>query len=132
MNIAEGGEASRVTTVSTGASSPHWRPDGRAILFATNIYPGALTDSANQAAAKEHKGRKYNARVFESSPIRIWDHWLDDRKASLWIQPLDPSGPARDILAGTQLVKNTGFGGQLGNAGESISATWRGRSPLPG
>lgn len=124
MNIAEGGEAARVTSVSTGASSPHWRPDGRAILFSTMTYPGALTDSANRVAASERRGRKYNARVFESSPIRIWDHWLDDRKPSLWIQPLDPSGPARDILAGTKIVKNAGFGGQLGNAGESISATW--------
>ncbi|MFL5477829.1 MAG: S9 family peptidase, partial [Gemmatimonadaceae bacterium] len=124
MNIAEGGEAARVTNVSTGASSPHWRPDGRAILFSTMTYPGALTDSANRAAAAERRGHKYVARVFESSPIRIWDHWLDERKPSLWIQPLDPAGPARDILAGTQLVKNPGFGGQLGNTGESIAATW--------
>jgi hypothetical protein len=87
-------------------------------------YPGALTDSANRAAAAERRGHKYVARVFESSPIRIWDHWLDERRASLWIQPLDPAGPARDILAGTQLARNPGFGGQLGNAGESIAATW--------
>ena len=124
MNIAEGGEASRVTNAATGASSPHWRPDGRAILFSTMTYPGALTDSANRSAAAEHRARKYNARVFESSPIRIWDHWLDDRKPSLWIQPLEPGAPARDLLAGTQLVKQMGFGGQLGNAGESIAATW--------
>ncbi|HJP61518.1 MAG TPA: hypothetical protein VJ865_16030, partial [Gemmatimonadaceae bacterium] len=124
MNIAEGGEAARVTNISTGASSPHWRPDGRAILFSSMTYPGALTDSANRAAAAERRGHKYVARVFESSPIRIWDHWLDERRASLWIQPLDPAGPARDILAGTQLVKNPAFGGQLGNAGESIAATW--------
>ncbi|HEX4682247.1 MAG TPA: hypothetical protein VH277_06050, partial [Gemmatimonadaceae bacterium] len=124
MNITEGGEASRVTNIATGASSPRWRPDGRAILFSTMTYPGALTDSANRSAAAEHRARKYNARVFESSPIRIWDHWLDDRKPSLWIQPLDPGALARDLLAGTQLVKPIGFGGQLGNAGESISATW--------
>src|SRR5690349_18717216 len=79
MNIAEGGEAARVTSVSTSASSPHWRPDGRAILFSTMTYPGALTDSANRVAASERRGRKYNARVFESSPIRIWDHWLDEQ-----------------------------------------------------
>src|SRR3954468_16940668 len=124
MNIADGGEAARVTNVSTGASAPHWRPDGRAILFSTMTYPGALTDSANRAAAAERKGHKYVARVFESSPIRIWDHWLDERKASLWIQPLEPAGPARDILAGTQLANNAGFRGQLGTGGENISATW--------
>src|SRR2546423_208255 len=104
--------------------APVVSPDGRAILFSTMTYPGALTDSANRAAASERKGHKYVARVFESSPIRIWDHWLDDRKPSLWIQPLDPGAAARDILAGTQLAKTVGFGGQLGNAGESIAATW--------
>lgn len=124
MGILEGGEASRLTNVSTGASSPHWRRDGRAILFSSMIYPGALTDSANRSAAAERRGRKYNARVYESSPIRVWDHWLDERKASLFIQSVEPGSTAKDILAGTQLVKQTGFGGQLGNAGESIAAAW--------
>ena len=124
LGILEGGEATRVTNVSTGASSPRWRPDGRAILFSSMIYPGAVTDSANRVAAADRRARKYVARVYESSPIRLWDRWLDDRKPSLFIQPLDPGTPARDILAGAQLVAGTGFGGQLGNAGESIGAAW--------
>ena len=33
LDIAGGGEAERVTDVSTGASRPLWRPDGAAILF---------------------------------------------------------------------------------------------------
>jgi dipeptidyl aminopeptidase/acylaminoacyl peptidase len=124
LGILEGGEATRVTNISTGASAPHWRPDGRAILFSSMVYPGSLTDSANRAAAAERRGRKYVARVFESSPIRVWDHWLDDRKASLFVQSLEPGAAARDILAGSQLVAGKGFGGQLGNAGENIAATW--------
>ena len=124
LSIAEGGEAARVTNVSTGASAPHWRPDGRAILFSSMIYPGAETDSANRAAAAQRRGRKYVARVYESSPIRLWDRWLDDRKPSLWIQSLDPGAPPRDILAGSKLLAGTGFGGQLGTSGESISAAW--------
>jgi dipeptidyl aminopeptidase/acylaminoacyl peptidase len=124
LGILEGGEATRVTNVSTGASAPHWRPDGRAILFSSMIYPGALTDSANRAAAGERRTRKYVARVYESSPIRLWDRWLDDRKPSLFVQPLEPGAPARDILAGSKLVAGSGFGGQLGNSGESIAASW--------
>jgi dipeptidyl aminopeptidase/acylaminoacyl peptidase len=124
LGIADGGEAARITNLSTGASTPHWRPDGRAILFGSMIYPGSLTDSANRVAAAERRGRKYVARVFESSPIRVWDHWLDERKATLFVQSLDPGAVARDILAGSQLVAGKGFGGQLGNAGESIAATW--------
>ena len=124
LGILEGGEATRVTNVSTGASTPRWRPDGRAILFTSMIYPGAITDSANRSAAAERRGRKYVARVYESSPIRLWDRWLDERRPSLFIQPLELSAPAKDILAGSQLVAGAGFGGQLGSGGESISASW--------
>lgn len=124
MDIAQGGEAQRVTSVSTGASSARFRPDGRAILFTSMVYPGAASDSANRAAAAEHRARRYNARVYESSPTRLWDHWLDDRRPSLFVQPLEPGAAARDLLAGSQLVAQRGFGGQLGTSGEDIAATW--------
>ena len=44
LNLAEGGEARRLTNISTGASSPQWRPDGKAILFESRVYPNALDD----------------------------------------------------------------------------------------
>src|SRR2546427_7369931 len=124
LDLNGGGEAQRVTNLSTGASSPLWRPDGRAILFSSMVYPGATTDSANRAAAAERKARKYNARVYDASPIRLWDHWLDDRRPHLFVQPLEPNAQARDILAGSQLVQVAGFGGQLGNSGEDLAAAW--------
>jgi dipeptidyl aminopeptidase/acylaminoacyl peptidase len=119
-----GGEAQRVTSISTGASSPLWRPDGRAILFTSMVYPGAATDSANRAAAAERKARKYNARVYDASPIRLWDRWLDDRRPHLFVQSLEPGTPARDLLAGSRLAQGVGFGGQLGNSGDDLATTW--------
>jgi dipeptidyl aminopeptidase/acylaminoacyl peptidase len=124
LDLSGGGEAQRVTNLSTGASSPEWRPDGKAILFASMVYPGATTDSANRAAATERKGRKYNARVYDGSPIRLWDHWLDDRRPHLFVQALEPGAAARDLLAGSQLVQGSGFGGQLGTSGEDLAAAW--------
>ncbi|OLC39558.1 MAG: hypothetical protein AUH75_09355 [Gemmatimonadetes bacterium 13_1_40CM_4_65_7] len=124
LDLATGGEAQRVTNISTGASNPLWRPDGRAILFLSMVYPGATTDSANRAAAADRRARKYNARVYDASPIRLWDHWLDERRPSLFVQPLEPGSPARDLLAGSQLVANPGFGGQLGTSGEDLAAAW--------
>jgi Tol biopolymer transport system component len=60
LNLAEGCEARRLTSVSTGASNPKWRPDGKAILFESFVYPNALDDEVNKKIAVERKARKYN------------------------------------------------------------------------
>lgn len=125
LDVTRPGEAQRVTTLSTGARSPIWRPDGQALLFTSDVYPGATTDSANRAAAAERKARKYNARVFDGFPIRDWDRWLDDpRRATLMVQELASGAVARDLLSGTQLARQPGFGGQTGSGSENFAATW--------
>jgi dipeptidyl aminopeptidase/acylaminoacyl peptidase len=124
LDIAGGGEAERVTDVSTGASRPLWRPDGEAILFASMVYPGAEDDAQNLRQIKERKARKYNARAYDDFPIRHWDRWLDERRPTLMLQTLGLDADAADLLAGTDLVGNRGFGGDLGNEGEVLDAAW--------
>ncbi|MBA3887906.1 MAG: S9 family peptidase [Acidobacteria bacterium] len=119
-----GGEAQRVTSLSTGARSPQWRPDGQALLFVSDVYPGARTDDENRKIAAERRNRKWNARVYDSFPIRDWDRWLDDRRPSLFVQVLDGSQAARDILAGSQLVGSAGFAGQAGSGSDTLAAAW--------
>ncbi len=119
-----GGEAARVTSISTGAGSPQFSPDGARLLFTSNVYPGARDDEANRKAAAERKARKYTARVYESFPIRYWDHWLDDRQPHLFVQPLEAGAKARDLLAGTKLGEGAGFGGVAGISSEELQAAW--------
>jgi dipeptidyl aminopeptidase/acylaminoacyl peptidase len=124
LDIAGGGEAERVTDVSTGASRPLWRPDGQAILFASMTYPGARDDTGNRERIANRKARKYNARVFEDFPIRHWDRWLDERRPTLMLQTLGDEPETRDLLAGTTLRENRGFGGDLDNDGEILHVAW--------
>src|SRR5436309_9382224 len=56
--------------------------------------------------------------------MRLWDHWLDDRRPHLFVQSLEPGAQAKDLLAGSQLVQGAGFGGQLGTSGEDLAAAW--------
>jgi len=65
-----GGEARRVTNVPGGATGPQWRPDGKAILFQSQVDP----------IAEQRKDRKWNARIYDAMPIRFWNAWLDERR----------------------------------------------------
>lgn len=109
LNMTEGGEAVRFTSLSTGARAPQWRPDGKALMFLSTVYPGAADDSSNKKIAAERKARKYKARVYDGFPIRSWDRWLDDLQAHIFVQSLADTARARDILATTSLAAGPGF-----------------------
>jgi dipeptidyl aminopeptidase/acylaminoacyl peptidase len=123
LNLAEGGEARRLTTVSTGADHPMWRPDGKAILFESTVYPNALDDEANKKIDKEHKDRKYNVRAYEHFPVRFWNQWLDERQPTLMIQSLDQT-TAKDILSPTAFARAPGFFGSQADGGATLSSLW--------
>jgi dipeptidyl aminopeptidase/acylaminoacyl peptidase len=123
LNIT-GGEATRVTNVVTGAAAPQWRPDGRALLFTSLVYPGARDDADNKRMAEERKNRKYSVRTFETYPVRRWDRWFDERQLHVLVQPLDAGAKAVDLLAGTALVQNAGYGGRDLDTGEELDAVW--------
>ena len=116
LDVASGGEAQRVTSLETGAASPRWRPDGGALLFTSNVDP----------RASERKARMYRARVYTGFPIRHWDRWLEDTQTHLFVQMLEPSAPARDLLAGTKLGAEPGFGGRPNPMGgpDNLDAVW--------
>jgi len=119
-----GGEALRVTSISTGASDPKWRRDGKAILFESRVYPGAMDDETNKKIAAERKARKYNVRVYDGFPFRFWDRWLDDLKPHVFVQLLEEGAAPKDLMAGSKLAALPGFDGvrDFGDAG--LEAVW--------
>ena len=124
LDLIAGGEATRVTSLSTGAASPRWRPDGGALLFTSLVYPGAADDAANRREAAARKERKYHVRAFESFPVRRWDRWLDDRQVHVFVQRLEPGAAPVDLLAGTRLVQEPGYDGRLSDDTDDLDAAW--------
>lgn len=120
----DGGEAERVTMLSTGAASPQWRPDGRALLFQSRVYPGTRNDEENRKIAAERKARKYNTRVYEGFPFRFWDRWLDDLKPHVFVVELEGKREPRDLTAGTKLVDLPGFDGMRSTGDADLQAIW--------
>lgn len=110
-----GGEAERVTTIAGGASNPQWRPDGQALLFESEFDP----------IAADRKTRKYNARVFDTFPIRFWNAWLDEKKPHIFIQELRASAAAVDLLKGSKLADSPGFAGIFQTSGgQTLQPIW--------
>src|ERR1700691_4943614 len=124
LNLAEGGEARRLTSLSTGAANPKWRPDGKAILFESSVYPNAMDDEANKKIAAERKARKYNVRTYEHFPIRFWNQWLDDRQPTLMVQSIEPGSQPKDILSGTALARTSGYSGSETETGVTLAPLW--------
>ena len=124
LDVAAGGEAVRVTSLSTGARAPQWSPDGKALLFTSTVYPGAADDDANKKIAAERKAQKYRARVYDKFPVRNWDKWIDDTQSHLFVQAAQPGAKAKDLLAGTKLVGERGFAGRVSDSGDELDAVW--------
>jgi dipeptidyl aminopeptidase/acylaminoacyl peptidase len=129
LTVGDGSLPVPVTSLTLGARNPQFSPDGSRLLFVSRVYRGAGSEEDNRRIAEERKARKYNARVYDGFPIRHWDRWLDDRRPSLFVLALEgtdaASGP-RDLLAGSGLVRQPGFGARYDDdsGDEVLDADW--------
>ncbi len=112
LDILGGGEAQRYTAIPGGASDPRWSPDGKRLLFTASVQGPNVTS------------RKSNARVYESFPIRYWDHWLDRRHTHIFVIDDKPGATAKDILADTKWSTTPGMAGSLSTSGEDLNPAW--------
>jgi dipeptidyl aminopeptidase/acylaminoacyl peptidase len=105
-----GGEAQRITSISTGVSAAKLSLDGHFLAFTSRVYPVAFTDSLSKKMADEKKKVKTKARVYTSFPIRYWDSWLDEKQAHIFTMDLTSmdSQPI-NIFKEVSLVKSPGF-----------------------
>lgn len=124
IDVAGGGEAQRLTTLTLGARQPKFSPDGKELLFVSDTFPGATGEDDIKKIHKERKDRKYTARAYESFPPRYFDKWLDDKQVRLFVMEAAVGAKPRDLLSGTRLAAMSGFGGGQGDEGQSLDAIW--------
>src|SRR5262245_49471656 len=92
-----GGEAKKLTDVSTEASNAIWSRDGSHIAFVSAVYPEfsdkpfAESDKLNKEKLEAAEKNPVKARVFKRLFYRHWDSWVEDKRQHLFVMKSDGS-----------------------------------------
>ncbi len=96
----EGGEATRLTAISTGADNELWSPDGKTLAFVSSVYPDCKDDACNEQRDAAKEKSKVKARVYEKLLYRHWTEWWDGKRGHLFVTKVEGGGAARDLTPG--------------------------------
>src|SRR5262249_28974212 len=105
------GEAKKVTNISTEADGAIWFPDGKRILFVSEVFPDCADDACNKKKDDESANSKTKAMVFERLLFRHWNHFTNFKRSHLFAASLD-GGTPHDITPGDHDVPPFSLGGQ--------------------
>jgi dipeptidyl aminopeptidase/acylaminoacyl peptidase len=108
---ADGSAQTAVTRLSTGADGHLISPDGRKLVFTSEVFPECGADDAcNQQKLAEQKANPVNARVYSQLLYRHWNQWQGKQRKHLFSANIDGSGVV-DLTPGDRDVPPFSLGG---------------------
>ena len=95
----EGGDATRVSSLSTGADNHLWSPDGKWLAFISSVYPDCKDEACNAQRDAEKEKSKIRARIYDHLMVRHWNAWGDSERSHLFVMAVS-GGTPRDLTPG--------------------------------
>ena len=117
----------RFTSIATEAGGELWSPDGKNILFTSDVYPecdGQPQPEAdcNAKRLKEAEQSKVKAQIFTHLLYRHWNAYKEGKRSHIFVVAVDacvgtaapgcPAGAARDLTPGDYDAPVFSLGGQ--------------------
>ncbi|HTX76075.1 MAG TPA: S9 family peptidase [Terracidiphilus sp.] len=102
------GNARQLTHISTEGDNAQWSPDGRFIVFTSDVYPDCAPitasdaktgDACNEDRDKAAAASKVKAQLWTSLLYRHWNHFTGPKRSHLFLVDVD-SGAMRDLNPG--------------------------------
>jgi dipeptidyl aminopeptidase/acylaminoacyl peptidase len=108
--------AHKLTAIATEAGGELWSPDGKNILFTSDIYPecdGApdAEVACNEKKLKEVESSKVKALVFDRLLYRHWNAYKAGKRSHIFVMPAG-GGTPRDLTPGDYDAPVFSLGGQ--------------------
>jgi dipeptidyl aminopeptidase/acylaminoacyl peptidase len=107
---ADGGNPTQVTRLSTEAGGVLFSPDGKNLVFTSEVYPDCPDDACNKAKLDAEAASKVKARIYTSLLYRRWNQWQGKRRTHLMVTSMAGSVP-RDLTPGNRDVPPFSLGG---------------------
>ena len=115
-NGALSAEPKRLTSISTEAEGVLWSPDGKNILFTSEVYPDcpASDDACNKSKDEAIAKSKVKAKIFTHLYYRHWSTYTRFKRTHLFVIAADAAGgnAPRDLTPGDHDVPPFNLGGQ--------------------
>jgi dipeptidyl aminopeptidase/acylaminoacyl peptidase len=92
---AGGGEARTVAATPAGVEALRVARDAGTVCYRSGVHPGAGDLEADRRREQARKDAGVSAQLFESYPIRYWDHYLGPREPQLFLAAAPPTDQGR-------------------------------------
>jgi dipeptidyl aminopeptidase/acylaminoacyl peptidase len=107
----DGGNPKAVTNFATEADGELFSPDGKNLVFSSEVYPECGADDAcNKKNLDADKASKVKARIYTELLYRHWTRWQSRKRSHLFVVGVG-GGPPKDLTPGSLDVPPFSLGG---------------------